>query len=177
MNDPGTSTALRQLADLGDERGPSRWSWATARYEPGGRVRLPAAARAAVGCSPGQRLAVRGVCNSATKAAVNQVVRSAARELAPHGIRVNAISPGITETPMTAVNPEIFSEAAKGIPLGRAGQPEDFGPPAMLLCGPSGAFYRREHSRRRRRVAGVDHHELERVAGALTLGPQAATRR
>lgn len=63
MNDPRTSTALRQLADLGHELEPSRWSWATARYEPGGRVRLPAAARAAVGCSPGQRLAVRGVCN------------------------------------------------------------------------------------------------------------------
>lgn len=63
MPDFRTSTALRQLADLGHEPASSRWSWATARYEPGGRVRLPAAALAAVGCSPGQRLTVWGVCN------------------------------------------------------------------------------------------------------------------
>ena len=63
MPDFRTSTALRQLADLGHERPPSRWSWATARYEPGGRVRLPAVALAAVGFSPGDRLEVWGVCN------------------------------------------------------------------------------------------------------------------
>ncbi len=63
MPDFKNSTALRQLADLGHDPEPSRWSWATARYEPGGRVRLPAGARAAVGCPPGQRLVVWGVCN------------------------------------------------------------------------------------------------------------------
>ncbi len=63
MPDFRTSTALRQLADLGHERTPSRWSWAIARYEPGGRVRLPAGALAAVGFLPGDRLDVWGVCN------------------------------------------------------------------------------------------------------------------
>ena len=41
---------------------------------------------------------------ASTKAAVNQLVRMTAYELAPHGIRVNALSPGITVTPLVAEN-------------------------------------------------------------------------
>ncbi len=63
MPDSRNSTALRQLTDLGHEPAPSRWSWATARYEPGGRVRLPAVALAAVGFLGGDCLDVWGVCN------------------------------------------------------------------------------------------------------------------
>jgi 3-oxoacyl-[acyl-carrier protein] reductase len=77
---------------------------------------------------------------AATKAAVNQAVRVAALELAPHGIRVNALSPGITETPLTARNPETFAEAAATVPLGRAGQPEDLAEGAYFLAGPQSAF-------------------------------------
>lgn len=77
---------------------------------------------------------------AATKAAVNQAVRVAALELAPLGIRINALSPGITETPLTARNPAAFDEAVANVPLGRAGQPEDLAEAALFLAGPQSAF-------------------------------------
>lgn len=77
---------------------------------------------------------------AATKAAVNQAVRVAALELAPLGIRVNALSPGITETPLTARNPATFAEAAASVPLGRAGRPEDLAEGALFLAGPQSRF-------------------------------------
>lgn len=77
---------------------------------------------------------------AATKAGVNQAAKTAANELAPHGIRVNILSPGITETPLTARNPEVFAEMAAGVPLGRAGQPTDLASAAWYLCSPEGSF-------------------------------------
>lgn len=77
---------------------------------------------------------------AATKAAVNQAVRVLARELAPNLIRVNTLSPGITETPLTANNPEAFALAAGNVPLGRAGQPQDLAEAAYYLCSPAARF-------------------------------------
>jgi glucose 1-dehydrogenase len=89
----------------------------------------------AVGARPG-RLAY-----SVTKAGLNQLVRVAAYELAPLGIRVNALSPGITATPLALEgNPEIFAEMAKEVPLGRAGTPTDMAEGALYLCSPAAAF-------------------------------------
>ena len=65
----------------------------------------------------------------------------AAHELAPHGIRVNTLSPGITATPLALEgNPEIFAEAAASVPTGRAGTPEDMAAAAVFLCSPSAGF-------------------------------------
>ena len=81
---------------------------------------------------------------ASTKAAVNQLVRMAAYELAPNGIRVNALSPGITVTPLVAANmqddPDILAERSAGVPMGRPGQPEDMGNAALFLCQPSSRF-------------------------------------
>jgi hypothetical protein len=63
MHDVPTSTALRQLADLGQDPDPLRWHWAIARLEPTGRLVLPAEARTALGATTGQPTPVRGVCN------------------------------------------------------------------------------------------------------------------
>jgi glucose 1-dehydrogenase len=79
---------------------------------------------------------------SASKAAVNQMVRAAARELAVEGIRVNALSPGITETPLTQ-RPEhrpLFEAAAAQVPLQRAGLPRDMAAAALFLSSPEAAF-------------------------------------
>ena len=66
---------------------------------------------------------------AATKAALAQMVRSAATELAPRGIRVNALSPGPIETPIfskTGMGESDLQEMASGIasqvPLGRFGR-------------------------------------------------------
>ena len=77
---------------------------------------------------------------SVTKAAVNQMIRVAATELAPHGIRVNGLSPGITETPLTKSHPEAFAEAVANVPLQRAGAPRDMASAALFLCSPASGF-------------------------------------
>lgn len=78
---------------------------------------------------------------SATKAALNQLARVAALELAPHGVRVNVLSPGLTAT-TTAVDraPGVYAARLAEIPLNRAGTPADMGAAARYLCGPAAAF-------------------------------------
>ena len=89
----------------------------------------------ALGVRPG-RLAY-----AVTKAGLNQFVRAAAYELAPLGIRVNALSPGITATPLALEgNPEVFEEMVSMVPLGRAGEPEDMAAAALYLCSTASRF-------------------------------------
>ena len=76
-----------------------------------------------------------------SKAAIIGMTRALARSLGPHNIRVNAISPGATETPMTA---EYTAEAKKNVAnralLGRIGQPDDIASVAIFLVS-DGAGY------------------------------------
>jgi len=93
----------------------------------------------------GSNLARRGltgkVAYSAAKAGVEGAVRGLARELAPRGIRVNGIAPGLLKTDMTAdVGPQGYAEYAEEVPLGRAGEPMDIAPLAAFLLG-DGADY------------------------------------
>lgn len=63
---------------------------------------------------------------AAAKAGIIGFTRSAAKELAPRGIRVNAIAPGFIETDMTArLSEEIRHDIIQRIPLQRFGRPED----------------------------------------------------
>lgn len=79
-----------------------------------------------------------GQCNYASsKAALIGFTKSAARELAPRGILVNAIAPGFVETDMTSgLKDELKSELLKTIPLGAFGQPEDIANAALFLASP-----------------------------------------
>ena len=75
----------------------------------------------------------------ASKAAINALTRSAALELAPHGIRVNAIAPGPVQTPLT--NLAMADPATKKlwldrIPLGRIATTDDLIPIVLLLASP-----------------------------------------
>lgn len=75
---------------------------------------------------------------AAAKAAVLTLTKAYARELAPHGIRVNAVSPGlIGGTPFhkTFTSPEAFAATVKTIPLGRAGGPDDVARVIAFLAG------------------------------------------
>ena len=72
------------------------------------------------------------VVYGASKAAVIGATKSAARELAPHGIRVNAVAPGLIATDMIANIPEAKkSELLRDIKMGRLGQPEEV---AKVIC-------------------------------------------
>ncbi len=60
----------------------------------------------------------------ASKAAIIGLVRSLARALGPSGIRVNAVAPGVTETPMIATySAENRATQQARVPLGRLGDP------------------------------------------------------
>lgn len=77
------------------------------------------------------------------KGAVTQFVKAAAVDLAPFGIRVNALAPGPTRTPGNAAffeQSEVIEAHAKNIPLGRVAQPEEMVGAAMYLAGPSASY-------------------------------------
>ena len=77
---------------------------------------------------------------SATKAAVDAVTRSLAKELGPRKIRINSIKPGLVETEGTTSAGTTADESAvrkfleSQTPLGRIGQPQDIGPAAVFFA-------------------------------------------
>jgi NAD(P)-dependent dehydrogenase (short-subunit alcohol dehydrogenase family) len=92
--------------------------------------------------------AFRGIPNvtvySAFKHAITGFTRSLSLELAPAGIRVNAIAPETTETPQVRVH-ELIAEKyrdheSRWIPLGRFGRPEDAAGCALFLASPLSAW-------------------------------------
>jgi NAD(P)-dependent dehydrogenase (short-subunit alcohol dehydrogenase family) len=70
--------------------------------------------------------------------------RALAAELGKFGIRVNAIGPGLIETPLNAAvranNPELMKTFIDHTPLGRAGKPEDIVGPAIFLASDMSAY-------------------------------------
>jgi 3-oxoacyl-[acyl-carrier protein] reductase len=79
---------------------------------------------------------------SAAKAGLIALTKSQARELAPHGIRVNAISPGVIDTPFHEVfsTPEMIKSFVASIPLGRIGTPEDCAKVVAFLASDLSSF-------------------------------------
>ncbi|GAD57370.1 3-oxoacyl-[acyl-carrier protein] reductase [Limimaricola cinnabarinus LL-001] len=73
---------------------------------------------------------------SAAKAGVLGLTKAMARELAPDGIRVNAICPGFIATDITAgkLTPEMKEQIVAGIPMGRPGTAEDVAGCALFLA-------------------------------------------
>ena len=72
---------------------------------------------------------------SATKGAVVAITKSAAKELAPFGIRVNSVAPGLTETAMfRETREEHLKERIGNIGMGRLGRPEDIANACLFLA-------------------------------------------
>ena len=90
-------------------------------------------------------VAGRGIL-SASKAAVRSFARTFAAELAPKGIRVNAVSPGSIVTPLhrggrSDADFDAYAEAtAKIIPAGRMGQPEDIANAVLFLASDKSSY-------------------------------------
>jgi 3-oxoacyl-[acyl-carrier protein] reductase len=81
---------------------------------------------------------------SGTKAAVNAITKSLAKELGPRKIRVNAINPGMVESEGTHAMGILASDFRKNMeaqtPLGRIGQPDDIAPAVVFFASPESAW-------------------------------------
>ena len=93
---------------------------------------------------------------SATKAAVDAITKSLAKELGPRKIRVNAINPGMVETEGVhaagIMESDFRKEVESKTPLGRIGQTEDIAPAVVFLASDESAM---DHGR--------DHESIRRI--------------
>ncbi len=80
---------------------------------------------------------------AATKAGVLQMCRALAAELGPYGVRVNAVGPGVVDTPLTApiaANKDWYDAYAKKGALGRWAKPHEMAGAAVYLASEAGSF-------------------------------------
>lgn len=87
---------------------------------------------------------VGGACEtaySAAKAGVIGLTKALAKEVAPSGITVNCVAPGVIDTDMVRpLGPQTLQELARETPLGRLGRPEEVAECVAYLCSPAGDF-------------------------------------
>ncbi len=128
------------------------WKMSDAQWDRVMQVNLTSAFQLLRGCIPMVRRAGRGSIvlissingergkmgqanYAASKAGLIAVGRTLARELGRFQIRVNTVSPGLIDSPMTrGLPPESFQQAIEESPLGRAGLPEDVARAVLFLC-------------------------------------------
>ncbi len=79
---------------------------------------------------------------ASSKAALTAFTKSIARELAPHGVRVNAVAPGIIDTPFHEVfsTPEMIQNFVRTIPLGRVGTAAECATVIAFLASDSASY-------------------------------------
>ena len=96
-----------------------------------------------IASTAGQRGEAHHAHYAASKGAILAFTKSIAAELAPHGIRVNAVAPGWVLTDMTRATLEDPAQAAaalRPIPLGRPGKPEEIAGPVAVLASDLASF-------------------------------------
>jgi 3-oxoacyl-[acyl-carrier protein] reductase len=79
---------------------------------------------------------------SSAKAAILTMTKGLAKEFAAQGIRVNAVSPGVIDTPYheTFTTPEIMQNLRKAIPMGREGRPDEVASVIAFLASDAAAY-------------------------------------
>lgn len=91
----------------------------------------------------GPRVAYPGLSHyAASKAGVNGFIRSAALELAGHGVRVNGVEPGMIRTPAmdNLGDANLNARIAGSVPLGRLGEPQDIADAMLFLASDNAAY-------------------------------------
>jgi 3-oxoacyl-[acyl-carrier protein] reductase len=79
---------------------------------------------------------------STAKGGLITLTKSLAKELAPHGVRVNGVSPGVIDTPFHEVfsTPEMMRNFEKSIPLGRVGKSEEVATAIAFLASDAASY-------------------------------------
>ena len=138
----------RAVVDMSDED----WRGVMAVNLDGTMFTTRAVARVMIPAATGTMILIasdRGLLGQANKSAyaaskggVIAFKRSLALELAPHGITVNAINPGTTDTPLVRAQmpPELWESRLKTDPLGKMSMPEDIAEMVLFLAGAGGRF-------------------------------------
>lgn len=150
VNNAGIEEEHRPLAE-GDEalfdrlfRVNVKGTWLCMRHQlrqmksqQGGSI-VNVASVAGLAAAPGQAI------YAATKHAVVGLTRSAAAEYARHGVRINCVCPGITDTPMLARaierNPKRAALVERAQPMPRAARPEEIAEAIFWLAGPAASY-------------------------------------
>lgn len=89
--------------------------------------------------SPGDKQGIYSI----TKAAIVNMTKAFAKECGPHGIRVNALLPGLTETKFAAAlhtNEALLAHWLEDVPLGRMAQPEEMADAALYLVSDASSY-------------------------------------
>ncbi|MGA7207053.1 MAG: SDR family oxidoreductase, partial [Specibacter sp.] len=147
VNNAGKQVSIDALEDLSDEQFEMTFStnvfamfWLTKAALP----HLPAGATiinttSIQAYNPSANL----IDYAATKAAINNFTKGLAQQLAPRGIRVNAIAPGPFWTSLQVSDgqpKEKLPRFGKDTPLGRAGQPAELAPAYVFLASPESSY-------------------------------------
>jgi len=85
-------------------------------------------------------VATPGFAYTASKHGVIGLTKSAALNYAKTGLRINAICPGLTNTPIVAGIPTVADAVSKVIPMGRIGEPEEMANAALWLCSEQASY-------------------------------------
>jgi NAD(P)-dependent dehydrogenase (short-subunit alcohol dehydrogenase family) len=149
VNNAATNPVFGPLLDLDEEAWDKIMALNVKGY-------LFAAQRAAKAMAPAGRGAIVNVASTAglraspglgayavSKAAILMLTRVLARELAPAGIRVNAVAPALIETRFSEAlwkSPDILAGYLRATPMGRTGQPEEVAGAVVYLCSQSASY-------------------------------------
>ena len=82
----------------------------------------------------------RGALYAASKWGVVGLTKSAALEYAGRGLRINAVCPGVADTPMIESTPEEAAQAVNAIPMGRMARPTEIAAAVMWLCSDQSSY-------------------------------------
>ena len=108
----------------------------TTKGGPGGTIVISSSAAARMG-SPNEFVDYAG-----SKGATDTLTVGLAKELAPHGVRVNAVRPGLIETEIhaSAGAPDRVERLMAGVPMGRAGSAEEVAKAILWLAGDGSSY-------------------------------------